>query len=363
MNGWDLLEAAGGIDPAYLTEAEATAIRTKAVKKRRRTAALAACIAVAAACAALLTLRNLPDATPGTTRDEEAGAACETPTAGENAPETGETKQAVSVAQTVTDRASDAPATEQTSGGKPAERTSASSVTEDADLPTAERTSSAYQPTEPAGAVIPSESAPENASLPDGMSGAPEPSGQSSGEDTFGGPPLPTEWSADPPVIRGTGYTEAEIAALLGREGYAVKQMVASETGYAPEELRICAAGYCHTVLGATNEVDLDYLTLPMCAGERVVASMDLFRVDGDIHYSVSAGGPRWDNLNRALQYGEVAFVYAGFGELAAAADGTVFDVTVGASETVAGQRDLYRRAAAPQTLYSLSRLRAAEKF
>ena len=81
----------------------------------------------------------------------------------------------------------------------------------------------------------------------------PEPSGQLSGEETFGGPPLPTEWSADPPVVRGTGYTEAEIAALLRREGYAVKQMVASETGYAPEELRICREGYCHTSLGEEN--------------------------------------------------------------------------------------------------------------
>ena len=53
MNGWDLLEAVGGIDPAYLAEAARTAVKTKSAQKRRRIAALAACIAAAAACAAL----------------------------------------------------------------------------------------------------------------------------------------------------------------------------------------------------------------------------------------------------------------------------------------------------------------------
>ena len=79
-----------------------------------------------------------------------------------------------------------------------------------------------------------------------------------------------------------------------------------------------------------------------------------------EIHWSLSAGGPRWDNLNRALRYGEVAFAYAGFGEVAVAAAGAVFPITVGAEEAVAGLDGLYERIAAPQTVYSLARLRAA---
>ena len=72
MNGWDLLEAAGGIDPAYLTEAARTARKTKPAQKRRRIAALAACIAVAAACAALTPLFRPPKIDlPAPTGDEE----------------------------------------------------------------------------------------------------------------------------------------------------------------------------------------------------------------------------------------------------------------------------------------------------
>ena len=349
MNGWELLDAVGGIDPVYLAEAEQTAARTRPAQKRRITVALAACVAAAVACAVLLTLRNLPTATPEPTLGEEGSVVIETPSVSVAAPKT-ETPALPSVPESAAEQTSAAPVAEGASDGSLPPLSTA--ATQPAVTPETN--------TEPEGKSGAPEATPEIAVPPDGSG---QLSGQLPGEETFGGPPTPTQWSADPPVIRGAGCTEEEIAALLRRDGYAVKQTVSSETGFAPDDVTICAEGWRHTVLGEQNIVDLDYLTLPVCAGDRVVASVDLFRADGELHYSVSAGGPRWDNLNRALAYGDVAFVYAGVGELAVAADGTVFEITVGASEIVAGQSGLYRRAAVPQTVFSLSRLQNAERF
>lgn len=328
MNGWELLEAVGRIDPAFIAGADETAAVIQRARRRRRTVALAACLAAAVACAVLLTLRRLPQVTPPT-QGEEGSVVIEAPSVSIAAPPTDVSGPTVSTPGAVAEPTS-APVTTTFSG----------------------------QPETP-------ESSPEPVTSPnpDGDGTVTSPATSFPDNGLSGGPPTLEYWSADAPTVRGTGYTKEELDALLRRESFGIAQAVAAETGCAVGDVQICADGWCHTSLGETNVVDLDYLTLPVCVGDRVVASVDLFRVNGEVSCSVSAGGPRWDNLNRALQYGEVAFVYAGYGELAAAADGTVFEITVGASEAVTGQDDLYARVAAPQTVYSLSRLQNAAKY
>ena len=329
MSGWEMLEAVGAIDAAFVQEADGTPAAGRLSKKRGRVFAVAACVAVAVAAAVFFAARRLPKVT--LPPDEEGSVVYETPSGGQTSPGT-----------SVAGPSASAPETE-TTGGAPEAAGSLTEPTENVSAPT--ETTAPPAVTEPV----------------DGAGGVPTTKSTSSPENELaGGPPLPEQWSPAAPVAKGTGYTREEIDALLLRDGAHIAQVTALETGCATEDVRICRDGWRHTSLGEENCYDLDYLTLPVCVGETVVASVDLFRVDGEPRYSVSAGGPRWDNLNRALRYGEVAFAYAGFGELAVAADGTVFEITVDAAAAVAGIDDLYARAAASPTVFSQARLAAA---
>ena len=57
-------------------------------------------------------------------------------------------------------------------------------------------------------------------------------------------------------------------------------------------------------------------MTLPVfTADNRIVGEVQLFRVDGEVHYSVAAGGPSWDRLTDIIaehQGEKLAFVYVG---------------------------------------------------
>ncbi len=348
MNGFDLLEAVGGIDDSFVTDASEERAGSLRAAKRRRWAALAAAVAVAVAVAVFVRINGMKPTLPAGP-DEEGSVAFATDGTGGGVtdrpvPGTEGGTEPGTVAGTVPDSTAPGISPENASGNIPP----ATVKTEPPSQSLPENTGEAVPPaTTP---VLPSEPRPENASEVDG-----NPSGES-----FGGPTLPSEWSSAAPTVRGTGYTREEIDALLAREGWAIAQMAASETGCAPEDVTICREGFCHTTLGAENVADRDYLTLPVCVGGSVVASVDLFRYEGALHYTVSAGGPRWAKLNRALQYGQVAFCYAGFNELAVAADGTVFEITVGAAKAVAGQTDLYARAACDETVFSQARLESA---
>lgn len=346
MNGFDLLEAVGGIDDSFVAEASEERAGSLRAAKRKRWAAMAAAVAVAVAAAVFVRINGMKPTLPAGP-DEEGSVAFATDGTGavtdRPVPGTEGGTEPGTVAGTVPDSTAPAISPENASGMPPV----ASTKPEPSSRSLPENTGEAVPP----ATVVPTpDPRPENASEVEGG-----PSGES-----FGGPTLPSEWSSAAPTVRGTGYTREEIDALLAREGYAIAQMAASETGCAPADVTICREGFCHTTLGAENVADRDYLTLPVCVGDRVVASVDLFRYAGELHYTVSAGGPRWENLNRALQYGRVAFCYAGFNELAVAADGTVFEITVGAAKAVAGQTDLYARAACDETVFSQARLESA---
>lgn len=344
MNGFDLLEAVGGIDASFIAEAaeENAAATRRAVKQRKlRTAGLAAGIAAAVTAGVLLRLSPFaprPEVTlpRGGEEGSMAVASDGAGFAGLSSEPAGTSDGAV------------APSEEASGSARPSEGGSAAGVTEPSG---ALATTENREPTEAhSTASVTTPSTAEGETAPEAFEAGPY----------SGGAPAPAVWSEAAPVLRGTGYTREEIDGLLWREGYAVAQMVASETGCAPEDVTVCREGYCHARLGEENVVNLDYLTLPVCAGGKVVGSVELFRVAGQIHYSVLAGGSRWDNLNRALRYGEVAFIYAGYGELAVAADGTVFEITVDAAQAVAGQTDLYARAACAESVFSQAELESA---
>ena len=362
MNGWDLLEAVGNIDAPLIEAAAQDAARPRPQKRTVRIVAAAAVCAAAVIAFVGTTLVRHSIREPASLYGEEGSAVFGTDIA--DRPVTAASSAAGTVSDTPpattpavgnvdpgTEKTGTAPATGDATSRAETASVVPSSAAAVSGPETAGSTAAAKEPSSRAegSSVVPSSTArpvDENAPEPDG--------GYS------GGAPVPSGYAETAPVVRGTGYTPAEIAALLEREGYAIAQTAASETGCAVGDVRILTDGYCHTSLGAENVADKDYLTLPVCVGDRIVAAVDLFRVDGEVHYSVSAGGSRWDNINRALAYGTVAFVYAGYGELAVTADGTIFEITVDASQAVAGVTDLYQRAASPCTLFSLSRLKTA---
>ena len=344
MNGLDLLEAVGGVDASFIAEAaEENAADTRRAEKRRRlrTAGLAAGIAAAAAAVVLLKLSPFaprPEVTlpRGGEEGSIAVASDGAGLAGLSSEPAGTSDGAVASSE------------EASGSARSSEGGSAAGVTEPSG---ALATTENREPTEAhSTAAVTTPTAATDEMTPEASEAGPY----------SGGVTTPAVWSEAAPVIRGTGYTREEIDGLLWREEYAIAQMVASETGCAPEDVTVCREGYCHARLGEENVVNLDYLTLPVCAGGKVIGSVELFRVAGQIHYSVLAGGPRWDNLNRALRYGAVAFIYAGYGELAVAADGSVFEITVGASRAVAGQTDLYARAACAESVFSQAELESA---
>ena len=347
MNGWDLLEAVGNIDAPLIEAAAQDAARLRFHKRTVRIVATAAACAAAVIAIVSVTHGRHTIQEPASLYGEEGSMVFGTDSAG--SPATAASSAASSAAGTVSDTPSATspavdgsdPATEDTS-------TQAEAVSGPENAGGSAAAENASTRTE-VSSVVPSSTVwPTDESVP-------EPDGGYSG-----GAPVPSGYAETAPTVRGTGYTAAEITALLERDGYAIAQMAASETGCAVGDVRILTEGYCHTSLGEENVADKDYLILPVCVEDRVIASVDLFKVDGEVRYSVSAGGPRWDNLNRALAYGDVAFLYAGYGELAVAADGTVFEITVDASQAVAGVTDLYQRVAVPCTVFSRSRLKTA---
>lgn len=145
-----------------------------------------------------------------------------------------------------------------------------------------------------------------------------------------------------PVSVIGTGYTLDEVTELISNDKQIIGMTVATETGYFGEELRIYLDGFSVVSLGTENVLDRDYVSLPICKGAKVIGFVDLFKVDDEIHYSISAGGNSWDAINEALQYGEVAFAYLGFGEVAVAEDNRVFEITEGISNLLPADTDLY---------------------
>ncbi len=350
MNGLDLLEAVGGVDASFIAEAaEENAADTRRAEKRRRlrTAGLAAGIAAAAAAVVLLKLSPFAPRPEVTLPPKEEGSMAFASDG--TGPVTVPSVAAGEADGTASGR-------EEPSGAaQPPER---ESTTKEASMGAVPEPSGSVATTDRGNtsgeghstAAVTTPTAATDEMTPEASEAGPY----------SGGVTTPSVWSEAAPVIRGTGYTREEIDGLLWREEYAIAQMVALETGCSPEDVTVCRGGYCHARLGEENVVNLDYLTLPVCAGGKVVGSVELFRVAGQIHYSVLAGGPRWDNLNRALRYGAVAFIYAGYGELAVAADGTVFEITVDAAQAVAGQTDLYARAACAESVFSQAELESA---
>ena len=158
------------------------------------------------------------------------------------------------------------------------------------------------------------------------------------------------------PEIKGTPFTDEEISAFIEENKNIIACTVSAEYQKFGEEIQIFTKGYYHAVLGEINCVDLDYLTLPICIDNRIIANMEVTRYNGELLYNINAGGDKWDVMNEALEYSDdIAFVFGGFSnEAAIAPDNTVFEITYDAKSTLTLGYDLL---ATEYNTFSLSEL------
>lgn len=145
-------------------------------------------------------------------------------------------------------------------------------------------------------------------------------------------------------AITGTGFTDEEIYSLVENNKEIIAANVSGEYDCFGSEIRIYTKGYCHAVLGEKNYVHLDYLTLPVCVDNRIVANLEVFKANGELLYTLNTGGDKWDIINEALEYDdEIAFVFfVGYtSEAAIAPDNTIFEITYDSKGTLTAGYDL----------------------
>lgn len=145
-------------------------------------------------------------------------------------------------------------------------------------------------------------------------------------------------------TITGTGFTDEEIYSLVENNKEIIAANVSGEYDCFGSEIQIYTKGYCHAVLGEKNYVHLDYLTLPVCVDNRIAANLEVFKANGELLYTLNAGGDKWDIINEALEYDdEIAFVFfVGYtSEAAVAPDNTIFEITCDSEGTLTAEYDL----------------------
>lgn len=145
-------------------------------------------------------------------------------------------------------------------------------------------------------------------------------------------------------AITGTGFTDEEIYSLVENNKEIIAANVSGEYNCFGSEIQIYTKGYCHAVLGEKNYVHLDYMTLPVCVDNRIVANLEVFKANGELLYTLNAGGDKWDIINEALEYDDkIAFVFfVGYtSEAAIAPDNAIFEITYDSKGTLTAEYDL----------------------
>lgn len=139
-----------------------------------------------------------------------------------------------------------------------------------------------------------------------------------SSHEAFGGF-MPDKISNSELEYEGTVFTKEEIKAFVEENKYNLIGAIAAEYGDFDSIYRISTSGYNHVSLGETNTLKFDYVDLPICKGNEIIAKITLFRNDGDINYTIAVRGKAFDKYNEIYQSNptaDLAFFYYGFEEL-----------------------------------------------
>ena len=163
----------------------------------------------------------------------------------------------------------------------------------------------------------------------------------------------------------GTAPSQEDIRTLIEREKRIIGAYVLTETKGVSGDISIAVSGYNYLQIN-DNSVALDSVTLPVFSGDRIIGEVLLFSYDGELHYSVLAGGTRWDTLNVIWSENpgkKMAFLYIGqFIELAVSPDNKIYDMR-GEGEGLDKYDITYRKYAIGSNTYSLSDIIKDKKY
>ena len=170
------------------------------------------------------------------------------------------------------------------------------------------------------------------------------------------------EWSGEisssPIKFTGTAPTAAEIKELVDREKVTIAFFVRTETPGAGGDIGVSYAGYCF-VQAEDNTLVLDSVTLPVFTDGKIIGEVNIFRYEGELHYSVAAGGTRWARFNEIFSKEpgkKMAFVYVGeLNELMISPDGTVYGMRGDEGSLLDGVADRYAKYATEYNTFCFS--------
>ena len=162
----------------------------------------------------------------------------------------------------------------------------------------------------------------------------------------------------------GTAITSDEIKEVIEREKVTVASFIRLETPGAGD-INISLVGYSHLQTD-DNTIALDHVTLPVFSDNKLIGDVTLFRYDGEIHCTPSAGGTGWavktDMFDRNPGK-DIAFVYVGqYMELMIAPDDTIYKMWDGETplDDVSGR---YAKYATEYNTFSFSKMLADKNY
>ncbi len=162
----------------------------------------------------------------------------------------------------------------------------------------------------------------------------------------------------------GTVITADEIKAFIEREKVNIASFIRLETPGAGD-INISLVGYSHLQTD-DNTVSLDFVTLPVFTDSKIIGEVTLFRYDGEIHCTPSAGGTGWAMKTKMFSENpdkKIAFVYCGqYMELMIAPDNTIYNMWDGETP-LDDVSDRYAKYATEYNTFSFSKMIADKNY
>lgn len=131
----------------------------------------------------------------------------------------------------------------------------------------------------------------------------------------------------------GTAYTTEEIVQFITDSGESTVSKISEKMNIPAESISICCRGFYHVTITETeNVLNLDYITLPIVANGKMIASVTLFREGENIKYDLNYGGSWGNKITELLiqhPNQQFAMIYIGdFVEAAISSDNTIYFLT-----------------------------------
>lgn len=162
-------------------------------------------------------------------------------------------------------------------------------------------------------------------------------------------------------VIEGTGFTKEEIRNFVEEKKYELIGAVACEYENFDDIYRISTVGYCHVSLGETNVLKRDYVTLPISLGDKIIASITLFKSDGEMRYDIAVRGNSFDTLNKIFAENpesEIAFFYVDlFWDIAITPSNKIYSIHRHTTDSLDENFDYYGKFKTEYNTFSLAKL------